>query len=98
MPEQWYTAWDAPRATQEARAVPTDPATLAQQIADAAAAPKRAKTDAIEVENHDLDQQIEAVKFAAAAGVSANPFAALRFAQATPSSPMGTSYSPGDWP
>lgn len=76
----------------------TDPATLAQQIADAAAAPKRAKTDAIEVENHDLDKQIEALKFAAAAGVSANPFAALRFAQTVPRSVMGLDYVPGEDP
>lgn len=74
------------------------PAELAQQIADAAAAPKRAKTDAIEVESHDLDQQIEAVKFAAAAGVAGNPFAALRFAQTAPASPMGLTYVPGEVP
>lgn len=74
------------------------PAELAQQIADAAAAPKRAKTDAIEVESHDLDKQIEAAKFAAAAGVAGNPFAALRFAQTVPSSPMGISYQPGELP
>lgn len=75
-----------------------DPNTLAQQIADAAAAPKRAKTDAIEVENHDLDKQIEALKFAAAAGVSSNPFAALRFAQTVPRSVMGLEYVPGEDP
>lgn len=74
------------------------PAELAQQIADAAAAPKRAKTDAIEFESHDLDKQIKAVKFAAAAGVSSNPFAALRFAQTVPASPMGQTYLPGELP
>jgi len=71
---------------------------LAQSVADAVAAPKRAKTDAIEVEQHDLDQQIAAVKFAAAASVSSNPFAALRFAQSVPSSPMGITYLPGEMP
>lgn len=76
----------------------TDPSTLAQQIADAAAAPKRAKTDAIEIEQQPLADQIEAAKFAAAAGVAGNPFAALRFAQTTPASPMGLTYSPGEWP
>jgi len=71
---------------------------LAQSVADAVAAPKRAKTDAIEVEQHDLSEQIEAVKFAAAASVGNNPFAALRFAQTTPASPMGLTYIPGEWP
>lgn len=76
----------------------TDPVTLAQQIADAAAAPKRAKTDAIEVESHPLGEQIEAAKFAAAAGVAGNPFAAMRFAQTVPASPMGQTYAPGEYP
>lgn len=76
----------------------TDPATLAQQIADAAAAPKRTKTDAIEVEAQPLADQIEAAKFSAAAGVSGNPFAALRYAQTVPAAPMGQTYSPGEWP
>jgi hypothetical protein len=71
---------------------------LAQSVADAVAAPKRSKTDAIEVEAHDLDKQIEAVKFAGAVSVSRDPFAALRFAQSVPASPMGFSSSPLDLP
>jgi hypothetical protein len=46
------------------------------------AQPKRARTDAGEVEQHDLDQQIAAAKFSIAmSGVSRSPFRALRFAQ-----------------
>ena len=46
------------------------------------AQPKRARTDAGEVEQHDLDKQIAAAKFAIAMqGVSRSPFRALRFAQ-----------------
>jgi hypothetical protein len=71
---------------------------LAQSVAGAVSAPKRAKTDAIEVEQHDLIQQIAAVKFAGAAAASSNPFGALRFAQTVPDSPMGVAYSPGDLP
>lgn len=71
---------------------------LAQSVADAVSQPKRAKTDAIEVEAHPLADQIAAVKFAAAAAVSSNPFAALRFAQTVPASPMGLTYVPGELP
>jgi hypothetical protein len=50
-------------------------------IAANLAQPKRARTDAGEVEQHDLGQQVAAAKFAIAmAGVSRSPFAALRFA------------------
>ncbi len=46
------------------------------------AQPKRARTDAGEVEQHDLDKQIAAAKFAIAMqGVSRSPFHALRCAQ-----------------
>jgi hypothetical protein len=46
------------------------------------AQPKRARTDAGEVEQHDLAQQIAAAKFAIAMrGVSSSPFRSLRFAQ-----------------
>ena len=76
----------------------TDPATLAQQIADAAAAPSRTKTDAIEVEAQPLKDQIEAAKFVAAAGVAGNPFGALRMATTEPLSPMGLAYAPGETP
>jgi hypothetical protein len=50
------------------------------------------------VEQHSLADQIAAAKFAGAASVGSNPFAALRYAQVVPSSPMGQSYTPGDWP
>lgn len=51
-------------------------------IASNLAQPKRARTDAGEVEQHDLAQQVAAAKFAIQmAGVSRSPFAALRFAQ-----------------
>ena len=44
--------------------------------------PKRARTDAGEVEHHDLDHQLAAARFAIAMqGVSTSPFRALRFAQ-----------------
>lgn len=75
-----------------------DVAALAQSVAGAVSEPKRAKTDAIEVEKHDLADQIEAVKFAGAASVGGNPFAALRYAQTTPASPMGQSYTSAEWP
>lgn len=71
---------------------------LAQSVADAVAQPKRAKTDAIEVEQHPLADQIEAVKFAAASSVGRNPFAALRFAQTVPSSVMGITYDASELP
>lgn len=51
-------------------------------IAANLAQPKRARTDAGEVEQHDLDKQIAAAKFALAmAGTSVSPFRSLRFAQ-----------------
>jgi len=50
-------------------------------IAANLASPKRARTDAGEVEQHDLDKQIAAAKFAiAAAGAARSPFRQLRFA------------------
>lgn len=57
-----------------------------EDILDALAAnlaqPQRARTDAGEVEQHDLAAQVAAAKFAIAMrGVSRSPFAALRFAQ-----------------
>ena len=55
-------------------------------VLDAVAAnlaqPKRARTDAGEVEQHDLDKQIEAAKFVignrSAGGGTFSPFAAVR--------------------
>ncbi len=56
------------------------------EIIDAIAAnlaqPKRARTDAGEVEQHDLDKQVAAAKFVMdAAARSVSPFRSLRFAQ-----------------
>ena len=46
------------------------------------AQPQRARTDAGEVWQHDLDKQVVAAKFAMQmAAVSRSPFRALRFAQ-----------------
>lgn len=45
------------------------------------AQPKRARTDAGEVEQHDLDKQVAAAKFALSMTAAANHFRALRFAQ-----------------
>lgn len=83
-------------------------------IAANLAAPKRARTDAGEVEQHDLDKQIAAAKFAIAmSGVSRSPFRALRSAQlvmgnasnaADPTNlsnmypPPGMAGLPGTWP
>lgn len=54
-------------------------------IAANLAQPKRARTDAGEVEQHDLAQQVAAAKFAiamsAVSGSNRSPFSALRFAQ-----------------
>jgi hypothetical protein len=62
----------------------------ADEVLDALAAnlaqPKRARTDAGEVEQHDLDQQLEAAKFVMqqrAAVAAGSPFAAMRRAVIT---------------
>lgn len=56
------------------------------EIIDAIAAnlaqPQRARTDAGEVEQHDLDKQVAAARFVMdAAARSVSPFRSLRFAQ-----------------
>ena len=57
-------------------------AEILSTLADNLAQPRRARTDAGEVEQHGLLDQIAAAKFAIAMnGVSASPFRALRFAQ-----------------
>jgi len=59
-------------------------------IAANLAQPKRARTDAGEVEQHDLDQQVAAAKFAiAAAGAKVSPFRQLRFAAQLSSNATG---------
>lgn len=45
------------------------------------AQPRRVRTEAGEVEQHELDHQVVAAKFALAMQASVNPFRALRFAQ-----------------
>lgn len=83
-------------------------------IAANLAQPKRARTDAGEVEQHDLSEQIAAARFAIAMqGVNRSPFRALRCAQliagnatnaADPTNlasvypPPGMSGLPGTWP
>lgn len=57
-----------------------------QEVIDAVAAnlaqPRRARTDAGEVEQHELDRQIEAARFVMDARVATgNPFAAVRMAR-----------------
>lgn len=70
----------------------------AQDIVDALAAnlakPKRARTEAGEVEQHDLTEQVAAAKFAIAMSAAAtSPFRALRFAQVVPPSAPNVSDS-----
>ena len=66
-----------------------------QDILDALVAnlaqPKRARTDAGEVEQHALPEQVEAVKFAIAMSASGSPFRALRFAQTMSGNANGAS-------
>jgi len=54
-------------------------------VIDAVAAnlaqPRRARTEAGEVEQHELDHQVEAARFVMDARAGANPFRALRFAR-----------------
>jgi hypothetical protein len=57
------------------------------EVIDAIAAnlaqPRRARTDAGEVEQHELDRQVEAAKFVLSSRTSstASPFACIRYAQ-----------------
>jgi hypothetical protein len=57
-------------------------------IAANLAQPRRARTDAGEVEQHELDRQVEAAKFVvaarAAASTTVSPFARLRLARIQP--------------
>ncbi len=50
-------------------------------IAANLAQPKRARTDAGEVEQHELDRQVEAARFVMDARATASPFKCLRFAR-----------------
>ena len=57
------------------------------EVIDAIAAnlaqPRRARTDAGEVEQHELDRQVEAAKFVLSSRTSstASPFSCIRYAQ-----------------
>lgn len=54
-------------------------------LASNLAQPKRARTEAGEVEQHDLIEQVAAAKFALQMlSVKSSPFGALRFAQVVP--------------
>jgi ribosomal protein L12E/L44/L45/RPP1/RPP2 len=59
---------------------------VSNKLAEAAVGPKRVRTDAGEVEAHDLDQIIEADKYLAAkaAASSANKHRGLRFNRIIP--------------
>lgn len=54
-------------------------------VIDAVAAnlaqPRRARTDAGEVEQHELDRQVEAAEFVMRSRAAAGPFGCLRIAQ-----------------
>ena len=53
-----------------------------EAVAANLAQPRRARTDAGEVEQHELDRQVEAAQFVIKARASAaSPFASLRLAQ-----------------
>lgn len=66
-------------------------------VIDAVAAnlaqPRRARTDAGEVEHHELDRQVEAARFVidarAAASTTVSPFARLRLARIQPPGAAG---------
>ena len=57
---------------------------VANKLAEAAVGPKRVRTDAGEVEAHDLDQIIEADKYLAAKAASTKANRGLRFNRIIP--------------
>ena len=50
-------------------------------IAENLTQPRRVRTEAGEVEQHELDRQVEAAKFVSGARAAANPFGCLRLAR-----------------
>lgn len=62
-------------------------------VIDAVAAnlaqPRRARTDAGEVEQHELDRQVEAARFVMQARATANPLSCLRMARIESPGAMG---------
>ena len=62
-----------------------DASDIVNALAANLAQPKRARTEAGEVEQHDLDKQVMAAKFALSMlSAKTSPFAALRCAQTIP--------------
>lgn len=59
------------------------------RLEQAAAAPKRAKTAAGEVESHSLSDQIAVDRYLAAKRTAGNPFGALRMGSFVPPSALG---------
>jgi hypothetical protein len=57
---------------------------VTNKLAEAAVGPKRVRTDAGEVEAHDLDQIIEADKYLAAKAATASKSRGLRFNKIIP--------------
>jgi hypothetical protein len=57
---------------------------VSNKLAEAAIGPKRVRTDAGEVEAHDLDQIIEADKYLAAKAATASKSRGLRFNKIIP--------------
>lgn len=57
---------------------------IRQKLAEAAAQPRRVRTDAGEVENHDLKQIIEADKYLSAKAAAASKSRGLRFNKLEP--------------
>lgn len=62
--------------------MPTPNDDVIDAVAANLAQPRRARTEAGEVEQHELDRQVEAARFVMDARVAAgNPFAAVRMAR-----------------
>ena len=57
---------------------------VSNKLAEAAVGPKRVRTDAGEVEAHDLDQIIEADKYIASKAAASTPNRGLRFNKLIP--------------
>jgi hypothetical protein len=57
---------------------------VSNKLAEAAVGPRRVRTDAGEVEAHDLDQMIEADKYLAAKAATASKSRGLRFNKIIP--------------
>lgn len=67
-------------ATDRSQPVPTNEEVI-DTVAANLAQPQRARTEAGEVEQHELHWQVEAARFVINSRAAANPFACLRFAR-----------------